>query len=319
MQRVCVGAIAAMACAFASGATAQDYPSRPIHVVIGFAAGSGADILTRFYANKLAEVSGQSTVVENRPGAVGIIAATVVAKAKPDGYTVLFSGNTIMAGGRHLVKDFPFDPDKDLVPAAAFLETPFVLAVSAKSGANSVAELVTLLKSKTRNKSAYTNPTGLLSTELFKMKTGIESESVSYKTTADAIPDLADGTLDFMILDGTFAVGQVKAGRIRALAATTNRRITALPDVPTMQEAGIPDYHFSPWWAAYVPAGTPPAIVAKIEGWVGAISKTPEAAKFLDTMAALPVIGDAEWVRARIARDRPLIDRLAQAANLQPQ
>jgi tripartite-type tricarboxylate transporter receptor subunit TctC len=319
MQRVCVGAIAAMACAFASGATAQDYPSRPIHVVIGFAAGSGADILTRFYANKLAEVSGQSTVVENRPGAVGIIAATVVAKAKPDGYTVLFSGNTIMAGGRHLVKDFPFDPDKDLVPAAAFLETPFVLAVSAKSGANSVAELVTLLKSKTRNKSAYTNPTGLLSTELFKMKTGIESESVSYKTTADAIPDLADGTLDFMILDGTFAVGQVKAGRIRALAATTNRRITALPDVPTMQEAGIPDYHFSPWWAAYVPAGTPPAIVAKIEGWVGAISKTPEAAKFLDTMAALPVIGDAEWVRARIASDRPLIDRLAQAANLQPQ
>ena len=177
MQRVCVGAIAAMACAFASAASAQDYPSRPIHVVIGFAAGSGADILTRFYANKLAEVSGQSTVVENRPGAVGIIAATVVAKARSDGYTVLFSGNTIMAGGRHLVKDFPFDPDKDLVPAAAFLETPFVLAVSAKSGANSVAELVTLLKSKTRNKSAYTNPTGLLSTELFKMKTGIEIQN----------------------------------------------------------------------------------------------------------------------------------------------
>ena len=116
MQRVCVGAIAAMACAFASAASAQDYPSRPIHVVIGFAAGSGADILTRFYANKLAEVSGQSTVVENRPGAVGIIAATVVAKAKPDGYTVLFSGSTIMAGGHHLVKDFPFDPDKDLGP-----------------------------------------------------------------------------------------------------------------------------------------------------------------------------------------------------------
>ena len=103
MQRVCVGAIAAMACAFASAASAQDYPNRPIHVVIGFAAGSGADILTRFYANKLAEVSGQSTVVENRPGAVGIIAATVVTKAKPDGYTVLFSGNTIMAGGRQRI------------------------------------------------------------------------------------------------------------------------------------------------------------------------------------------------------------------------
>jgi tripartite-type tricarboxylate transporter receptor subunit TctC len=214
---------------------------------------------------------------------------------------------------------FPFDSDKDLAPAAAFLETPFVLAVSSKSPAHSIAELVALLKSKPRNKSGYTNPTGLLSTELFKAKTGVESEPVSYKTTADAVPDLADGTLDFMILDGTFAVGQVKAGRIRALAASTNRRITALPDLPTMEEAGVPDYHFSPWWAAYLPGGTPPAITAKVEAWMGAISKTDESAKFLDTMAALPVIGDANWVRARIASDRAVFDRLAAAAHLEPQ
>ena len=319
MRWVMVGAMALVVSALVGAAGADDYPNRPIHVVIGFAAGSGADILTRFYASKLAEISGQSTVVENRPGAVGVIAATVVTKAKPDGYTVLFSGNTIMAGGRHLLKDFPFDSGKDLVPAAAFLETPFVLAVSAKSPAHSIAELVTLLKSKPRNRSGYTNPTGLLSTELFKAKTGIESESVSYKTTADAVPDLADGTLDFMILDGTFAVGQVKAGRIRALAASTNRRITALPDLPTMEEAGVPDYHFSPWWAAYLPGGTPPAITGKVEAWMGAISKTDEAAKFLDTMAALPVIGDANWVRARIASDRAVFDRLAAAAHLEPQ
>ena len=319
MRWVLVGTVALAASALAGAARAEDYPTRPIHVVIGFAAGSGADILTRFYAGKLAEASGQSTVVENRPGAVGVIAATVVTKAKPDGYTVLFSGNTIMAGGRHLLEDFPFNPDKDLVPAASFLETPFVLAVSAKSPAHSIAELVTLLKSKARNKSGYTNPTGLLSTELFKARTGVESEPVSYKTTADAVPDLADGTLDFMILDGTFAVGQVKAGRIRALAASTNRRITALPDLPTMEEAGVPDYHFSPWWAAYLPGGTPPAIVGKVEAWMGAISKTAEAAKFLDTMAALPVIGDPNWVRARIAGDRAVFDRLAAAAHLEPQ
>jgi tripartite-type tricarboxylate transporter receptor subunit TctC len=319
MRWVAVGMLALALGAFETTARADEYPNRPIHVVIGFAAGSGADILTRFYAAKLAEISGQSTVVENRPGAVGVIAATVVTKAKPDGYTVLFSGNTIMAGGRHLLKDFPFDSDKDLAPAAAFLETPFVLAVSSKSPAHSIAELVALLKSKPRNKSGYTNPTGLLSTELFKAKTGVESEPVSYKTTADAVPDLADGTLDFMILDGTFAVGQVKAGRIRALAASTNRRITALPDLPTMEEAGVPDYHFSPWWAAYLPGGTPPAITAKVEAWMGAISKTDEAAKFLDTMAALPVIGDANWVRARIASDRAVFDRLAAAAHLEPQ
>jgi len=318
MQLLRVG-LALVLCALLHAAAAQDYPNRPIHVVIGFAAGSGADILTRFYAGKLAEVSGQATVVENRPGAIGVIAATVVTKAKPDGYTVLFSGNTIMAGGRHLMRDFPFDSDKDLVPTAAFLETPFVLAVSAKSSAATVGELVALLRGKSRNRSGYTNPTGLLSTELFKTKTGVGSESVSYKTTADAIPDLADGTLDFMILDGTFAVGQIKAGRIRGLAASTNRRITALPDLPTMEEAGVPDYHFSPWWAAYVPGGTPPAIAARIGGWMGMVSKTEEAAKFLDTMAALPVIGDADWVRARIASDRVVFDRLAKAANLQPQ
>ncbi len=310
MQLFRVG-LALVLCAIGNAAPAQDYPSRPIHVVIGFAAGSGADILTRFYAGKLAEASGESTVAENRPGAIGVIAATVVTKAKPDGYTVLFSGNTIMAGGRHLVKDFPFDSDKDLVPTAAFLETPFVLAVSAKSSATTVGELIGLLKGKSRNRSGYTNPTGLLSTELFKTKTGVDSESVSYKTTAEAIPDLADGALDFMILDGTFAVGQVKTGRIRALAASTNRRLTALPDLPTMEEAGIPDYHFSPWWAAYVPGGTPLAIAARIEGWMSAISKTGEGAKFLDTMAALPVIGDANWVRARIASDRAVFDRLA--------
>src|SRR5271166_4110742 len=126
MRWVAVGMLALALGTFETRARADEYPNRPIHVVIGFAAGSGADILTRFYAGKLAEISGQSTVVENRPGAVGVIAATVVTKAKPDGYTVLFSGNTIMAGGRHLLKDFPFDSDKDLVPAAAFLETPFV-------------------------------------------------------------------------------------------------------------------------------------------------------------------------------------------------
>src|SRR5262245_34028719 len=237
-----VGGIASALCALMGAAAAQHYRSRPIRVVIGFARGSGADILTRFYANKLAEISGQSTVVENRPGAIGVIAATVVTKAKPDGHTILFSGNTIMAGGRHLVKDFPFDADKDLVPTAAFLETPFVLAVSAKSSANSIADLVALLKSKTRNKSGYTNPTALLSTELFKAKTGVESESVSYKTAADALPDLADGTLDYMILDGTFALGQVKGGRIRALAANQppDHRVAGPTDHGRGRHCGLP-------------------------------------------------------------------------------
>ena len=296
----------------------EAYPSRPIHVVIGFAAGSGADLLCRFYTNKLSELSGQTVVIENRPGAVGVIAGNIVAKSKPDGYSILWCGNSIMVGGKYLVKDMPFDAVKEFISAGAFLETPFVIAVGAQSPAKNVAELVTLLKSKTQNRSAYTNPTGQLSTALFKQRTGIVSESVSYKTTGDAIPDLTNGTLDYMILDGTFAVGQVKSGRIRALAATSAGRISALPDVPTMQEAGIPDYVFSPWWGAYLPAGTPQPIVDKVAGWMGQMAKAPESAKFLDTMAALPVLDSAKEMDERLRKDRGMWDKLAADAQLSP-
>ena len=314
------GAMAATAAgALIRPASAQEaYPNRPIHVVIGFAAGSGADILCRFYTNKLSELSGQTVVIDNKPGAVGVIAGNVVAKSKPDGYTILWCGNSIMVGGQYLVKDMPFDPIKEFVCAGAFLETPFVIAVGAQSPAKTVAELVTLLKSKTQNRSAYTNPTGQLSTALFKARTGVVSEPVSYKTTGDAMPDLVNGTLDYMILDGTFAVGQVKSGRIRALAATSAGRISAMPDVPTMQEAGIPDYVFSPWWGAYLPAGTPQPIVDKVAGWMGQMAKAQDSAKFLDTMAALPVLDSAKEMDVRLKKDRAMWDKLASDAQLSP-
>lgn len=305
--------------AFAGPAFAQqDYPNRPIKVVIGFAAGSGADILCRFFIARMAELTGQTVVIENKPGAVGVIAAQTVAQSKPDGYTMLWAGNSIMVGGQYLVKEVPFNPVKDFIPAGAFLETPFVLAVGAQSPFKSISELVAALKPKDRNRAAYTNPTGQVSTALFRVRTGVQAEAVSYRTTADAIPDLTNGTLDFMILDGTFAVGQVKAGRIRALAATSAGRITALPDVPTMQEAGVPNYVFSPWWGAYLPAGTPQPIVDKIAGWVGQMARAPESAKFLDTLAALPVLDDPKQMTERLQRDRGTWDQLAAAANLSP-
>ena len=130
--------------------------------------------------------------------------------------------------------------------------------------------------------------------------------------------DLSDGTLDYMILDGTFAVGQVKAGRIRVLAATSAGRITALPDVPTMQEAGVPNYVFSPWWGAYLPAGTPQPIVDKVANWMDQMARAPELAKFLDTLAALPVLDNPQQMTARLQNDRGVWDQLAAAAKLEP-
>jgi len=316
---ICAAASMAVATAFSPAHAQSDYPNRPIKVVIGFAAGSGADILTRFYAAQFAKASEQSVVVENRPGAVGILAANVVNAAKPDGYTMLWAGNSIMVGGKHLVKDFPFDPEKAFIAAGAFLETPFVLAVGQDSPAKTVQELVNLLKGKTRIRSAYTNPTGLVSTELFKARTGTQSTPVSYKTTADAIPDLVNGTLDYMILDGTFAVAQAKAGRIRVLAATSSQRIAAMPEVPTMEQAGVKDYVFSPWWGIYLPAGTPPEVVAKVESLIGGIARSPEAAAFLNTLAGLPVLDNSKEMTERLRGDRKTWDELAVAANLQPQ
>ena len=156
-EAAATGLAAAAGLLLPGSARAQEvYPNRPIKVVIGFAAGSGADILCRFFIARLAELSGQSALIENRPGAVGVISANLVAKSKPDGYTMWWGGNSIMVGGKYLVKDFPFDPVKEFIPAGAFLETPFVLAVGAKSPVKNVAELVTLLKSKTRKTARHT-------------------------------------------------------------------------------------------------------------------------------------------------------------------
>ncbi len=146
-EAVAAGAVAAAGLLLPRGVLAQEaYPNRPIKVLIGFAAGSGADILCRFFIARMTELSGQSVVIENRPGAVGVISANMVAKSKPDGYTMWWGGNSIMVGGKYLVKDFPFDAVKEFIPAGAFLETPFVLAVGASSPVKDVASLVTMLE-----------------------------------------------------------------------------------------------------------------------------------------------------------------------------
>src|SRR5262249_4834118 len=162
---------------------------------------SGADIMCRWFTTKLGEVSGNSVVIENRPGAFASIAHNAVASAKPDGYTVLLAGSAIITGGRHLIKDLPFDVN-GFIPAAGMTETPFVLVVAANSPVNSISELVARLKSKDRNRYGYANVTGLVATAYLKELTGFVAEPVSYKVATDAVPDIENGTLDFMIIDG---------------------------------------------------------------------------------------------------------------------
>src|SRR4051812_43408567 len=232
---ICVGLVAA------SAGVARDYPNRRITLLVGFAAGSGADILARYYAAKLASETGQVVVVENKPGANGLIAAQAAKQAKSDGYTLLFSPSAGMAGGRFLYANLPYDAGKDFIIAAPLLDVAFALAVSAKSPAKSVAELTALLKSKTGARYGTSNSTGIAATEVYKALMQFEAQQVQYKTTADALGDLADGTLDFMFVDGVLALAQQKAGKLRLLA-TTSAHIDGAPDVPTMREAGVGNY-----------------------------------------------------------------------------
>lgn len=307
-------------CTITSGAMAQDsYPDRPIHVILGFAAGSGADILTRYFTQKLEALAKQPVIVDNKPGATGNIALRTVAEAKPDGYTILFTANSNMAGSRYLFKDLPFDTLKDFTPIASFAQIAFVMVVSPKSPINSVADLTKHLKEKKDNLFGYTNQTAQLSSEYYKQIAGIDAKSVSYKTTADAMRDVIESTLDFMIFDGTFAAGQIRQGQLKALAVTTAQRIPTLPDTPTMQQAGVPNYEFSPWWCAYLPKGAPQPLVDKLQGWFMQITAMPETATFLESVASIPQHDTGPQADARLKAEFPKWEKLVKAAGIEPQ
>ena len=310
-------ALAALALC-APAARAQTYPDRPIHVVIGFAAGSGADILSRYVGHQLEELSGQPVIIDNKPGANGNIATRFAASAAPDGYTLMFNANSGMVGSKFLFKDLPFDTLKDFKPIATFAQIGFMLVVGPNAPSKSVAELTAFLKNKKDNIFGYTNPTGLMSAELYKQLTGAPAKSVSYKTTADAMHDLQTGQLDFMFMDGTFGATQVNNGLLRALGVITTTRLAGTPDVPTMQEAGLP-FDFAPWWAAWVPAATPQAIRDKLEKWILQIDDMPATPKFLETVGSVAQHDGQEAVMKRFIADFDKWPPLVKAAGIVPE
>jgi len=312
-------AVAGLGAAPSSLFAQQNYPSRPPRALIGFPAGSGADILGRYFTTKLGELSGQSVIVENKPGANSNIAAGVVAKAKPDGYTMLFVANSNMAGSRFLFKDLPFDTVKDFVPACSFAQIAFVVVVGTKSPIKSFQELNAYLKSRKQNVYGVTNQMAIITTEYYRQRVGFEATQVPYRTAPEALPDVENGTLDFMIMDGTFAAGAIKQGKLRALAVTTSRRHPSLPDVPTMHEAGLTNFELAPWWGVYFPTGTPDDIVTKVGKWMNQISATEDAAAFLARVGSFPLVEDGKTAAARLQADIKLWGPIVKAAKIEPQ
>jgi tripartite-type tricarboxylate transporter receptor subunit TctC len=296
-----------------------DWPSRPLNIFIGFPAGSGADILGRYFTNKIAELSGAPVIVQNRPGANSNIAASLVKNSKPDGYNLLFIASSNTAANPFLFKAPAFDAVKDFVSAGTFAQIVFVLVVRPDSPFKTIDDLVKNLKTKQQIRYGTTNQTAIMATELFKRMTGTQGVNVGYRTAPEAMPDVTNGTLDYMIMDGTFAAGQIRAGRLKPLAVTTAQRSPSFPGVPTMAEAGLKGYDFAPWWGVYFPRGTPDAIVKKMEGWLQQITKTEETAKFLESVGAIPNMDTGEQAHKRLLAEIERMGPIIRAAGIEPQ
>jgi tripartite-type tricarboxylate transporter receptor subunit TctC len=298
-----------------------EYPERPVKVVLGLAAGGGADVLTRWYVDKLRQVSGGTYVIENKVGASGNIAADAVAKAKPDGYTLMFSASASMGGNRFIYKNLPFDTVKDFDPITTFCQLGFALLVNPeKTPVNSVAELTALLKQK-NGKATYgwAVTSGLAASVLYTSVEQISVVPVAYKTTAAAVSDLAAGQVDFVFADIMFATAQQKQGRVKILATSANRRAAMVPDVPTMEEAGVKAPDQTPWWAVWGPHGLPPEVVSKLAKWVNQITEMPDTKEFLTSQGADPLPGSPEKTKEMLQRSIATWAKVVGLAKIEPQ
>jgi tripartite-type tricarboxylate transporter receptor subunit TctC len=298
------------AAAVQAQSVASAYPTKPIRFVVPFPPGGPLDIMARGIGQKLTESWGQPVVVDNRPGAGGSLGAELVAKAPGDGYTLLMGAVSTHAINPHLYARIGYDPFKDFVPVALVAEVPNILVVNPSVPANSVQELVALAKAKPgylNFGSGSTGSTGHLAGELFKSLAGVDMVHIPYKGGAPAMQDLLGGQVQLMFDNLANSLPQVKAGKLRALAVTTSTRSAAMPDLPTVNEAGVKGFDLSTWFGVFVPAGTPPDIVAKLNAGIVAALDSRELTERLSAMGAVPPKNNtpasfAAFVRAENAK-----------------
>ena len=254
------------------------YPSKPVRLMVGAGAGGGTDIIARMLAEKMAESFKGTFVVENKPGASNTIAAELTAKAQADGHTLLVATNTGQAIAPHLIK-LSFDPMKDLTPIGLVVTVPNVLVVGANVPANTVKELVALMKAKPEDfkyASSGIGSTQHIAGEGFDIAAGVKSVHIPYKGSAQAHLDIIAGNVQIMFDTTSSAMGQIKAGKFKALAVTTPQRSAELPNVPTLTEAGISGSDMSTWYGVFVTTGTPPEVVARLQSELARIIKLPD-------------------------------------------
>jgi tripartite-type tricarboxylate transporter receptor subunit TctC len=308
-------ALVGMLAGFATAPRAQDFPTRPITIVVPFPPGGSIDVVLRAMAPKLQERLGQPIVVENRAGGGGVIGATAVAKAPPDGY-MLYAAPSSFAANPKLARTLPYDTLKDFETVALLARTPLVLVVSPEVPAKSVPELVALLKQKPGEISfAHSGPGSSphLSAELFQAMTGTKMNGVSYRGVVPGLRDVMAKHVALMFADAGSAMPQITAGTVRALGVTSSARLPAAPDIPTIAEAGVPGYHAESWLLMCVPAQTPKPVVARLYAALKAVAAMPEIRSVIVKFGNIPVDSAPpaqlhQFLRAEIERWGAILD-----------
>ncbi|WP_144635256.1 Bug family tripartite tricarboxylate transporter substrate binding protein [Bordetella genomosp. 13] len=307
-------------CAAAPVVAADNYPSRPITLVVPFPAGAGTDAVGRIFAGELGSILGQTIVVENRPGANSTIAGNLVARAKPDGYTLFVTTNTSHSAAPWLMKSIPYDPIKDFTPIARGGNLPFMLVVNPRRPYKNVQELVDYAR-KNPGKVTYAsgNSTGIVAGATLAHRTGTDMLHIPYKGTPQALTDVVGGQVDFMFTDLTSGMPFVQSGQLRALAVSTAQRSKIVPDLPSMREAGVADFDLNSWNGYFGPAGMPPEVVEKLNKAINQVVAKPEVRKRLADLGFDAFSGTPQEFGTFVGQQLELWGKLVRDAGIQPE
>lgn len=299
-------------------ARAEDYPAKPVRIIVPFAPGGGTDLVARLTAQKLSERLGQQFIVENRSGAGGVIGSDLVAKSKPDGYTL------VVVSGSHtinpsLYRHLPYDTLRDFAPVTNLVAGPALLVVHPSVPANNVRELIALAKAKPGTLSFASSGNGSpphLGGELFKWKAGVDMIHVPYKGNGPAYADLIGGQVSLMFPNIATSLQHVQSGRLRALAVTSRTRIRVAPDIPTVAESGLPGYELNSWFGLLAPADTPPAVLRLLQQEIAKIYQLPEVREKIVSQGVEPVANTPAEFAVEIKAEMAQWSQLFKAANI---
>jgi tripartite-type tricarboxylate transporter receptor subunit TctC len=308
----------ALALGLSGFAYAQDFPIRPVHLIVPYTPGTGADILARLIGPKLGERWKVGVPTENKPGATGNIGADFVAKAPPDGHTLLFVA-TSFGTTPALQKNLPFDPVKSFEPVALVATSGLVVVTNPQVPARTMKEFIELAK-RQPGKMHYSSPGNggpqHLAMELIKLETGMDIVHVPYKGAAGALADVVGGHVQATIGAVQTVYPHVQSGKLRALALMSAERSPAYPDVPTMKEQGLSELEVETWYGAFLPAGTPRALIAKINGDINAVLKEPQIREALEKQGMTPVGGAPQRLGELVKKELPRWQRVVSAAGI---